>query len=67
MSRRQYARAEGRIRESVILRHAGLPHDYPGRADDLDTMKAHHSKLGEIPPSSGLYSWWRRFFGRGGR
>jgi hypothetical protein len=65
MSRKEYARAESRIRESVILRRAGLDHTYPGRADDLETMRAHHEKLGEIPPERGFYAWWRRFFGRG--
>jgi hypothetical protein len=67
MSRRDYARAEGRIRESVTLRRAGLDHTYPGREADLDTMRRHHEQLGEIPPQSGFYGWWRRFFGRQGR
>ena len=66
MSRRDYARAESRIRESVILRRAGLDHTYPGRLADLDTMRRHHEQLGEIPPERGFYSWWRRFFGRQG-
>jgi hypothetical protein len=68
VSRRDYARAESRIRESVILRRAGLDHTYPGREADLDTMRRHHEQLGEIPPERGFYAWWRRFFGRqGGR
>ena len=67
MSRREYARAESRIRESVILRRAGLDHTYAGRAEDLQTMRRHHEQLGEVPPESGLYAWWRRFFGRRGR
>ena len=40
---------------------------HAGRADDLETMRRHHEKLGEVPPESGLYAWWRRFFGRQGR
>ncbi len=67
MSRRAYAQAEGRIRESVILRRAGLDHTYAGRQADLDTMRRTHERLGEIPPESGFYGWWRRFFGRQGR
>ncbi len=67
MSRREYARAEQRLKRSIALRCEGLPHEYPGRGDDLDTLRRHHEKLGEIPPETGLYSWWRRFFGRRGR
>jgi hypothetical protein len=63
MSRRDYARAESRIRESVILRRAGVDHTYPGRADDLQTMRRCHEQLGEVPPESGLYAWWRRVVG----
>ena len=63
MSRRQYAKAEARLRRSIASRRAGLPHSYAGRDDDLDTMRAHHEKLGEIPPSTGLYAWWRRVVG----
>jgi len=67
VSRREYAKAEGRIRESVILRRAGLDHTYPGREEDLDTMRKHHEILGEIPPERGFYAWWRRIVGgRGG-
>ncbi len=67
MSRREYARAESRIRESVILRRAGLDHTYPGREEDLDTMRKHHEILGEIPPERGFYAWWRRIVGGRGR
>ncbi len=63
MTRRQYAKAEGRIRESVILRRAGLPGDYAGRDDDLQTMQRHHEQLGEIPPFRGFWAWWRRWVG----
>jgi hypothetical protein len=65
MSRRQYAQAESRIRESVILRRAGLDHTYAGRAEDLEIMRVHHERLGQIPPYKNFFSWWRRFFGRG--
>ena len=64
MTRKAYARAEQRLKRSIALRCEGLPHEYPGRDDDLDTMRAHHSKLGEIPPEKGFYAYWRRFFGR---
>ncbi len=67
MSRREYARAESRIRESVILRRAGLDHTYPGREADLDTMRKHHEILGEIPPERGFFKWWRRIVGGRGR
>jgi len=67
MSRKQYARAEQRLRRSIASRRAGLPHEYPGRDDDLQTMRRHHEQLGEIPPETGFYAWWRRFFGRRGR
>jgi len=67
MTRREYSRAEQRLKRSIALRREGLPHEYPGRDDDLSTMKAHHARLGEIPPESGLYGWWRRHFGRRGR
>ncbi len=67
MSRKEYSRAEGRIRESVILRRAGLDHTYPGRDEDLDTMRRHHERLGEIPPEYGFFAWWRRFVGGRGR
>ena len=64
MSRRAYAQAEQRLKRSITLRREGLPHDYPGRAEDLETMVKHHQRLGQIPPERDLYSWWRRFFGR---
>jgi hypothetical protein len=64
LSRRGYAQAEGRIRRSIALRREGLPGDYPGRNDDLLTMRATHQRLGQTPPESGLYAFWRRFFGR---
>jgi len=61
--RREYAKAESRIKESIILRSAGLDHEYPGRAEDLETMRRHHELLGEIPPERGFFAWWRRFVG----
>ena len=63
MSRRQYARAEQRLKASIASRRAGLPHEYAGHDDDLDTLRAHHSKLGEIPPEMGFWAWWRRVVG----
>jgi len=66
MSRKGYARAEGRLKRSISLRREGLPGEYPGRDDDLQIMRSHHERLGEIPPEKGFFSWWRGFFGRGG-
>jgi len=63
MSRKAYAQAEGRLKRSIASRRAGLPHSYPGRADDLETMRRLHEKLGEIPPERGFYAWWRRWVG----
>ncbi len=64
MSRKEYARAEQRLKASIASRRAGLPGDYAGRDDDLRIMLAHHEQLGEVPPERTLYAWWRRFFGR---
>jgi hypothetical protein len=63
MTRREYARAEQRLKASIASRRAGLPHNYPGRGDDLQTLRAHHEKLGEIPPEMGFWAWWRRVVG----
>jgi hypothetical protein len=63
MSRRGYAQAEQRLKASIASRRAGLPHSYAGRDDDLDTMRAHHEKIGEIPPERGFFAWWRRWVG----
>ena len=61
--RREYAQAEGRIKESIFLRSVGLDHRYPGRDADIDLMRRHHELLGEIPPEVGFFAWWRRFVG----
>jgi hypothetical protein len=50
-------------RDHELKRREGLPHDYPGRAEDLQAMRRHHERLGEIPPERGFYAWWRRFVG----
>jgi len=63
MSRRQYAQAEGRLKRSIALRCEGLPHEYPGRDDDLRIMRALHQRLGEVPPERGFWAYWRRFVG----
>jgi hypothetical protein len=63
VSRKQYARAEQRLKRSIALRREGLPGDYAGRDDDLQTMREHHSRLGEIPPFRGFWAWWRRWVG----
>jgi len=63
MSRKQYARAEQRLKRSIALRCEGLPHEYPGRDDDLQIMRSHHQRLGEVPPERGFFAWWRRWVG----
>lgn len=66
MSRKEYARAEARLKESIKLRRTGLPHNYPRREEDLKTMRRHHQAIGEIPPERGFFAWWRRVLsGRG--
>lgn len=52
---REYARAEGRLKESIALRREGLRHDYPRRREDLDTMRRYHAEHGT--PSSAATLW----------
>ena len=59
-SLREYDRAEARVRESIALRCEGFGgHTYPGRDEDLETIRAYHGAHG-IPPS-GFFArpWWR--------
>jgi hypothetical protein len=63
MSRKEYAQAEQRLKRSIALRREGLPGDYPGHDDDLRIMRAHHQRLGEIPPERGFWAYWRRVVG----
>jgi hypothetical protein len=59
-SLRDYGRAEGRLKESLWLRCNGLPqHDYPGRQDDLQTIRAYHSAYGIPPEGSVRRLLWR--------
>jgi hypothetical protein len=61
-SMKQYSRAEERLKESLWIRCNGLPqHDYPGRLEDLATVRAFHRHHG-IPPSGRLRRllWWLR-------
>lgn len=44
--RKEYKAAEARIRESIKLQADGLPHTYPGRKQDLDTMREYHAVHG---------------------
>lgn len=61
---REYREAEGRLKESIKLRRGGLSyHDYPGRDEDLRTMRRHHERMGEVPPERGLAARWRRLVG----
>jgi hypothetical protein len=61
-SLRDYARAEGRLKESIWIRCTGLPqHDYPGRGEDLATIRNFHAAHG-VPPA-GFFrrlGWWLR-------
>jgi hypothetical protein len=63
LSRRGYAQAEGRLKRSIALRREGLPHEYPGRDDDLRIMRDLHQRLGFIPSELGFWAWWRRVVG----
>jgi hypothetical protein len=59
-SLKAYDRAEARVTESIALRCEGFPsHTYPGRDQDLATMRAYHAEHG-IPPT-GFFArlWWR--------
>ena len=63
-SLRESGRAEGRLKESLWLRCNGLPlHDYPGRQDDLRTIRAYHAAHGIPPQGSVRRLWW--WFTRG--
>ncbi len=63
---RQYNRAEERIRTSIELRCQGLDwHTYPGREDDLSTIKSFHNSYG-IPPAGVLKRLVWRLRGGGG-
>ena len=50
--RRAYRSAEARIRESILLRDVLPGHTYPGREEDLRTIKEYHGRYGI--PSVGL-------------
>ena len=63
MSRKEYGKAEGRLKRSIALRREGLPGEYPGRDDDLQILRSHHQRLGEVPPERGFFAWWRRWVG----
>jgi hypothetical protein len=58
-SLRDYVAAEERIKLSLELRGEGFEHDYPQRAEDLETMRDYHSAHG-IPPAGfwGQLLWW---------
>lgn len=59
-SLREYRHAEERLKESLWLRCNGLPmHDYPGRRDDLQTIRRFHAAYG-VPPSGFVRRllWW---------
>ncbi len=51
MQHRAYREAEARLRQSLALRVGGLPrHTYPGRDEDLETMRRYHAERG-VPPA----------------
>ena len=52
--RREYRSAEARIKESILLRDVLPGHTYPGREEDLRTIKEYHGRYGI--PSVGLWA-----------
>ena len=61
---KEYAEAEGRIREGLALRGGVLPHHtYPGRREDLEAMRRFYAEHG-CPPAGFLARLWWRFGGR---
>ena len=62
--RKVYRSAEARIKESILLRDVLPGHTYPGREEDLRTIKEYHGRYGI--PSVGLWTRVRRLLGGGG-
>ena len=52
--RREYRAAEGRIKESILLRDVLPNHSYPGRGEDFATIRRYHSRYGI--PTIGLWA-----------
>ncbi len=52
--REAYRAAEARIKESILLRDILPSHTYPGRGEDLATIKEYHSRYGI--PELGLWA-----------
>ena len=52
--RREYRAAEGRIKESILLKDVLPNHSYPGRDEDFATIRRYHSRYGV--PELGLWA-----------
>ena len=52
--RREYRAAEGRIKESILLKDVLPGHSYPGRDEDFATIRRYHSRYGV--PELGLWA-----------
>jgi hypothetical protein len=61
--RREYRAAENRIKESILLRDILPGHRYPGREEDLRTIRNYHSKYGI--PDIGLWARAKKLLGGG--
>ncbi len=59
--RRAYRAAENRLKESIAVRAALPDHTYPGRDEDLETIRNYHSKYGI--PDIGLWARAKRLIG----
>lgn len=63
--RKEYRAAETRIRESILLKDVLPNHTYPGRDEDLTTIRRYHGRYGI--PELGLWARARRLLGGGAR
>jgi hypothetical protein len=59
--RREYRRAEARIRESILLRDILPDHTYPHRDEDLQLIHDYHSAYGI--PEVGLWDRAKKLVG----
>ena len=62
--RRAYRSAEGRVKESILLRDLLPGHTYPRHGEDLELMRRYHEQYGV--PTMGLWSRVRRLLEKGG-
>jgi hypothetical protein len=59
--RREYRAAENRIKESILLRDILPGHRYPGREEDLQTIRRYHGLYGI--PDIGLWARAKKLLG----